>query len=165
MIRQKEYCENGEKIGRNLMKNLFNNTDKYRFYFSDYKFDEVDFIMMNLKDSKIYAGDIKAYRNPDYPRNSDKFHDYQIDYSKLEFIEDRAKMINATPILVVFFTDKTVIWDLNKIDWKTNTQIKLTNSKGGLYGLKKDNNLQAYLNLDEAIYTKINTWTNNTLYD
>lgn len=156
---QDEFAQKHEKIGRDLLRNVFSNHDKYRIYFADYENDEVDFIMFG--EDKVYAGDVKCYRNPNHIRNHDKFNDYQIDYKKLEEITKKARMLGATPLLVVFFSDQLMIWDLDKIDWQTTKQDVLTNTRGGNYGIKKSIEPQAFLNLKQAFYINKNININN----
>src|SRR5574344_612648 len=100
--KQDEASEKGENVGRNLIRRLYSNTDKYRLYFSDYQFDEVDFILINIQNGNTYVGDVKQYhantvtRNHNYLLNNGTiertYPDYEIDYEKLEQIKERSKM-------------------------------------------------------------------------
>lgn len=155
---QNRFCNENEKIGRNLFRQVFNNKDKYRIYFADYEMDEVDFIMIGKE--KAYAGDIKAYRNPQHPRPHNgrliggelkKYDDYEIDFSKLENIEKRAKQINGVPILVVFFSDQLMIWELDKIDWRATAHLKEGNKYGSDTTIK-EKTLKASLYYEDAVY-------------
>lgn len=163
---QDEFSKEHEKLGRDLLRNVFSNTDMYRIYFADYEKDEVDFIM--FAKTEVLAGDIKCYRSKTYIRThnckidtikdkKNEYDDYELDADKLEKIEDRAKRINATPILVVFFADCLMIWDLTKTNWRETVYMK----EGNKYGSDptiKEIKPKAKLFFEEAIYknNKIN---------
>lgn len=152
----KNFVYEKENIGRTLLKKVFK-TDRYSIYFADYENEEVDFIMFTF-DNKKYAGDIKAYRDDKHPRPHNKFKDYQVDYKKLVAITNKARSINAIPLLVVFFTDQLMIWNLDVVDWQSTKKDVCTNAKGGNYGQYKTIEPQAFLNLEQAYYVnnKIN---------
>lgn len=152
----KNFVDEKENIGRTLLKKVFK-TDRYSIYFADYQNEEVDFIMFTF-DNKIYAGDIKAYRDNNHPRPHNKFKDYQVDYKKLVAITNKARSINAIPLLVVFFSDQLMIWNLDAVDWQSTKKDVATNAKGGNYGQYKTIEPQAFLNLEQAYYVnnKIN---------
>ena len=142
---QDEFTKEHEKIGRDFLRNVFSNHNEYRIYFADYEKDEVDFIMFSK--TKVYAGDIKCYRNKDYIRYHDhlvnngttirKYTDYELDAHKLEEIEMRAKRINATPILAVFFADCLMIWDLTKTNWRDTVYMREGNKIGSNPNIKE----------------------------
>ena len=152
----KNFVDEKENIGRTLLKKVFK-TDRYSIYFADYQNEEVDFIMFTF-DNKTYAGDIKAYRDNNHPRPHNKFKDYQVDYKKLVAITNKARNINAIPLLVVFFSDQLMIWNLDAVDWQSTKKDVATNAKGGNYGQYKTIEPQAFLNLEQAYYVnnKIN---------
>lgn len=159
---QDEFCKKHEGVGRELLRNLFNNTDKYRIYFADYIYDEVDFIMFGT--AEVFAGDIKAYRgskcirkhneryNVEKGKIDRKYNDYELDASKLQFIEDRAKRINGTPLLVVFFADCVMIWNLHKTNWRDTVYLKEGNKQGSNQE-EKELTEKAKLYFKDAIYT------------
>ena len=160
--RQDEASEKGENVGRNLIRRLYGNTDKYRLYFSDYQFDEVDFILINIQNGNTYVGDVKQYhantvtRNHNYLLNNGiierTYPNYEIDYEKLEQIKERSKMIEgSTPILVVFFADCVMVWDLNISSWEKTKH----NRKGNKYSsdqTQKEITPKANLYFKDAIY-------------
>lgn len=154
----KEFVDEKEKNGRNLLKDVFK-TNKYSIYFADYQNEEVDFIMFS-KEGEIYAGDIKTYRDINNLRPHNKFKDYQVDYKKLLAITEKAHKINAIPLLVVFFSDQLMIWNLDMVDWQTTKKDVWTNAKGGNYGQYKTLEPQAYLYFEQAYYVnnKINIY-------
>lgn len=148
---QDEYAAYGEHIGRDLaVKYLSKCID---FNFTTGKYTEVDFYGTSKRQDKGYVGDIKQYMNPDHPRNSDKFPDYQIDFNKLFHIKKEAINNNLTPLLIVFFTNELVVWDLSNIKWEERWYWKQVNKKGGAYG-EKEWELQTKLYLTEATYRK-----------
>jgi len=149
-----EFVNEKEKNGRNLLKDVFKPND-YSIYFADYQKEEVDFIMFS-KEGKIYAGDIKTYRDVNNPRPHNKFKDYQVDYKKLLAITEKAHKINGIPLLVVFFSDQLMIWNLDMVDWQSTKKDVLTNAKGGNYGQSKTLEPQAFLNLEQAYYINKN---------
>ena len=160
--RQDEASEKGENVGRNLIRRLYGNTDKYRLYFSDYQFDEVDFILINIQNGNTYVGDVKQYhantvtRNHNYLLNNGTiertYPDYEIDYEKLEQIKERSKMIEgSTPILVAFFADCVMVWDLNISKWEETKHYR----KGNKYSsdqTQKEITPKANLYFKDAIY-------------
>lgn len=142
---QDEFSKEHEKIGRDLLRNVFSNHDKYRIYFADYEKDEVDFILFTQVGVK--AGDIKCYRNKDYIRYHNhlvhngktirNYSDYELDADKLEKIEIAANEINAIPILVVFFADQLMIWDLTKTNWRDTVYLREGNKIGSNPNIKE----------------------------
>lgn len=88
--------------------------------------------------------------------------DYQIDYLKLYNIKKRAQnksyetKKNVTPLLMVFFSDKAVVWDLNKTKWEDSWEWKWGDKGHGKYGEanNKEWDLQAHLKINDAIYVK-----------
>lgn len=163
---QDEFSKEHEKIGRDLLRNVFSNHNEYRIYFADYEKDEVDFIMFGKEG--VYAGDIKCYRSKTYIRThnckidtikgeKNEYDDYELDAHKLEKIEDRAKRINAIPILVVFFADCLMIWDLAKTNWRETVYMRKGN-KCGSNPNKKEVTPKAKLFFKDVFYknNKIN---------
>lgn len=112
--------------------------------------DFVDNYMTGLTNGKTYSTEIKNYINPDYPRRSDKFKDYMVDYIKLCHLEESK---NETKLLAAYFYDKLVVWDINKVDWKSTRDIRVTNKKGVDYG-EKETSVVAYLKISDAVYTR-----------
>lgn len=166
--KQNEYARKYEELGRNSLRKLFSNPDMYRIYFADYEKDEVDFILFTQVGTK--AGDIKCYRNKDYIRYHDhlvhngktirEYPDYELDADKLENIAIAANVINATPILVVFFADQVMIWDLSKTNWRNTLYLR----EGNKYGSDptiKELTPKAKLFFEDAIYinNKINMFS------
>lgn len=160
-LKQDEVVKKGENVGRNLIRRLYSNTDKYRLYFADYQFDEVDFILMNIQNGNTYVGDVKQYhsnnvtRNHNYLNNGieEKYYpDYEIDYEKLKQIKERSKLIKgSTPILVAFFADCVMVWDLNISKWEETKH----NRKGNKYSSDqtlKEITPKATLYFKDAIY-------------
>lgn len=138
-----------DNYGRILMIVYFPN---YRFDFASRVHDRVDIkSMVNIDNpDERFVGDIKTYDDPAHPRNSDKFPDYQVDYDKLKSIKKEAKKKGFEPLLVVFFTDRLIIWNLNKSTWESTAKWVLANKDGCNYG-KKEWDLQAYLYLKDAV--------------
>lgn len=149
---QDEYAAYGEQIGRHLaVKYLSKSID---FKFTTGKYTEVDFYGTSKRQDKGYVGDIKQYMNPKFPRRSDKFPDYQIDFNKLYHIKKEAVNNNLTPLLVVFFSDIMVVWDISKVNWEDRWYWEKVNKKGGEYKKTIEWELQTKLYVKEAVYTR-----------
>ena len=103
--------------------------------------------------------EIKAYNDPEYPRTHDKFNNYQIDMLKCSVVTAAAKNNKdelgrfRRPLLMVFFTDRFMIWDLSKINWINTAKLILTNKEGTNYG-EKEWSWQVYLEFQDVIYDK-----------
>lgn len=143
-----DFAQRNENKGRDL---AVNNLPYMHFTFTTGKYDRVDFFSETEKGK--YVGDIKSYTDPQHERRSDKFPDYQIDHNKLFSIKREALNNDRTPLLIVFFSDKMVIWDLNEVDWETRFKWVRCNKKGGNYG-EKDWDGQTYLHISEAKVVK-----------
>lgn len=148
-----EKCQKAENIGRTLFKNDWGH--RLTISFTSDQYNSTDFSATATTPTyRTYAGEIKAYRDERYPRRSDKFPDYQIDYDKLQSITEKAKESNSTPLLCVYFTDKTVFWDLSKFDWTKNDTWTYTNKYGYAYGQEKEYTHQARIKVEDAVYVK-----------
>lgn len=149
---QEEYCKKCERIGRELFKDFMKDS-LYYVGLATHDLDRRDFVLLAENLRGVY-GEIKTYRNPKYPRIHSKFKDFQIDYDKLDAVETKAKENGFVPLLVCFFTDCLMIWRLDTIDWRSTRKDDVeVNVYGGLYGIKKEYEPQAYLNFKDAIYT------------
>ena len=113
--------------------------------------DFVDHHETGLTNHRTYSVEIKNYIDPDHPRRSDKFNNYMIDYDKLLHLE-YAK--NDTKLLACYFYDKLVVWDINKVDWKSTKAIRRVNKKGVAYGQETETAVVAYLKIIDAVYTR-----------
>lgn len=106
----------------------------------------------------------KVYNNPKHPRyhnrdgKNNEVKDYMIDYSKCDAVCERAKNDEEgerEPLVLSYFTDKLLVWNLNKTDWKHNTTRKDVNGDGIDYGTKRERHrLLSLLLLSDAIYTR-----------
>lgn len=153
-----DYVEKRETTGRDAAVKYLGKW--FNFKFTTDKYNRVDFLAEKKKDdNQLYVGEIKAFLSG-YERNSTKYPDYRIDFIKLYYIKKRAidksyeTNKNVTPLLIVFFSDKGYVWDLNKVEWEKTWKWKDGDKGHNRYGQEgnKENDLQAFLNFNEASY-------------
>lgn len=141
--------EKREKSGRERFRRDFG--DRYIIEFTEDRFDKVDMYMTAATNSaRTYVGEIKAYGDPQHPRNYTTYPDYMIDYDKLRTVKKIGLNEKRTPILACYFDDYRIIWDLNQVEWESTATWELVNCKGMDYG-KKEYELMAHLSMDDAI--------------
>lgn len=145
------FVQSKETKGRNLAVEYLSYC--IVFTFTEDKFNNVDFFGQSTTKGKNYVGDIKAYTNPKRPRPSTKYSNYQIDYDKLRHIKKEALNKKMTPLLVVFFTDKLVVWDLTNIPWEDRHKWVLVSKDDDNDYEEKEIELQTYLYFPEACYS------------
>lgn len=146
-----DFANEKERTQRKKIKQLTLHSD-YIAIFSNEKYDRIDGRLINYFDGKRYELETKWYGDENNKRNSDKYSNYQIDLEKLIYLEKKAKENNSTPLLMVFFSNELVVWDINKCDWKNTQKIIKTNKYGGKYGAEKEESQQVYLMLSDAVY-------------
>lgn len=151
----KEFRTEKEQIQRNKIEELAKDTEYYTF-FTKGDFNVTDGRICNIITNKDYRFESKWYGSIQHPRYSDKFPNYQIDYDKLEQLEAKSIEEKSTPLLICFFTNELVVWNINKCNWKNTKKKMYVNAVGGKYGQFKEWSYQAYLNLSEAIYRNPN---------
>jgi hypothetical protein len=151
MNTNKKFAQEKENEQRNKLKKL-TLFSEYIPVFPDDEYSRTDGYLINMFTDKRYDFESKWYGNINYQRNSDKFPNFQIDYDKLLALEQRSIEKDSTPLLICFFSNELVIWNINNCDWKKTKKSVYTNKIGGDYGRKKEYAYQAYLRLDDAIY-------------
>lgn len=159
LMSNNEKSKKCESVGRRITEEMFG--DVFTLYFTKGQFKEHDFIGISKNGIELIIGDIKCYRDPEHPRYHNMsegriYPDYQLDYKKLEWITDLAKEAEGKPIIIVHFTDVTMVWDLNKTNWKDRVRWKMCNKTGVNYGKEKEESKQSYLEFEEAVYIKDN---------
>lgn len=124
-------------------------------------YDKIDvYATAKTQLERTYAIEIKDYTNSGIDRPYDKYNKngfdngYQIDYEKLDYLCKEAAETNRIPILYVRFTDYTIVWRLDRIDWKGRESLVLTNKNGQDYGAQKEWSRQTYLYKTEAVWIK-----------
>lgn len=151
--------EKCELVGRKITEDLFG--EYYDISFTIDQFNRIDFNAVAKGDeSEGYTGEIKCYRNPQYPRNHNKFNNYQIDYDKLVEIVNRSILQITTPVLVAHFTDLTMIWDLNKSRWRGTQKKKKCQGDGQNPNRGEDakrEKVEGYLQFEDACYIRDNS--------
>lgn len=142
--------EKCESIGRKAVIDLFGKY--YNFSFTEDPYNRVDFYAtghtLNMPE---YVGDVKYYV---LERSFHKFSNYMIDYEKLKEIVDRATKEGRVPILICFFTDYTVVWNLKDIPFKSRAEWRWVNKDGQNYGTEKEWSYMTYLYENEAVWIK-----------
>lgn len=146
MANIKKFVTINERIGRELCLRHF---PSLKFDFAEYQFCEIDFNCRSIKTNIAYVGDVKSYTDREQFRSATKFHNYQIDFNKLYHIKKEALNHKKVPLLIVFFSDMLVVWDLTDIPWENRGEWKRVTKQGGNYG-EKEWDYQTYLYLDEA---------------
>jgi hypothetical protein len=141
-----------EDKGRRLFQEDFGHI--FHIEYTQGRHDNVDLYMTAATDpSRTYVGEIKAYLNPQHPRPYSKYDDYMIDYDKLRHIKKIGINEDRTPVLISYFSDYCLVWDLNEVEWESTATWELVNCKGMEYG-NKEWELMAHLTIDDAIYRK-----------
>lgn len=153
---------NAENIGRTLFTQTFGE-HLFHHSFSEEQYSTTDFHAVFVKPDETAGdciGEIKAYRNSKHPRTyygtgTRKYDDYMIDLAKLMEITKKSKNqpIYHHPLLVVFFGDRTVIWDLDKFDWRKDIRLEYANKNGMNYG-EKEWDWFCHIKKEDAVYDK-----------
>lgn len=138
-----------ENIQREKLKEL--SKDRYIIATAKSETDATDVFIYDTITGGRYIVETKSYNNPQYPRFSTKFKDYQIDWNKLYAVKEKAHKKGCKPLLMAFFTNELVVWDLDKSKWEDTKKIISTNKEGLNYGTK-EKSPQAYLYFEDAIY-------------
>lgn len=138
--------ELAELIGRQKFEKDFSHD--YEIYFTQGEYDKVDFFATSRTlTGREYVGEIKNYEEE---RSFHKFENYMIDYWKLSFLKTVASARGLIPVLIVYFSDCTVLWDLTNLDIDSRREWRWVNKDGQNYGKQKEYALQTYLYEDEA---------------
>lgn len=149
------FANDKEKIQRKKIKDLAEQTEYITFFPKD-DFSRTDGYFIQIFTDERYSFESKWYGDANHPRYSNKFNNYQIDYDKLVALEAKSKEENSKPLLMCFFSNELVVWNIDKCDWKSTKKSVLTNKIGGAYGKYKEYSNQAFLNLEDAIYRNPN---------
>lgn len=140
-----------ENEGRSRVVRDF--SDKYNIKFTNGKFCRYDFTATDIENpSNTFVGEVKCYHKN--PRPYTKYPDYQIDYDKLESICKAADEQGAQPVLIVYFSDIAVLWNLNNFDWRSTKKWKNVNKDGQNWGKEKERALQVYLRKENGEWWK-----------
>lgn len=141
-----------EQLGRDKFSKRFGR--RQHILFTMGRYEGVDFFSTGITESnsgKTYVGEIKNYDNPNHPRNFKDYDDYMIDWSKLLLLKATARGRNSIPLLVVFFNDYTIVWDLTEIDIDSRRELRTVNKDGQNYG-EKETQLMTYLYENEILW-------------
>ena len=134
----------------------FLNSDFYKNNMSKSEHTKGDFDPQDVRTTgitgDIYLVEIKSYNDPNHPRLSSKFKDYQIDLDKIVDLCDDAKDEGRIPLLYVKFDDCEVIWQPSKKECRKRCKQVWTNDKGYNYGDSKSLTWQTYFHVDEALW-------------
>ena len=151
---------NAENIGRTLFTTTFGE-HLHHHKFAEEQYSTTDFYAVFIDEDECAVnctGEIKAYRNTEHPRtyygSGDRdYNDYMIDAAKLMEITKKARNTNTIPILVVFFGDRTVIWNLDKFNWRKDMRMEYANKDGMNYGTKEWDWF-CHIKKEDAVYDK-----------
>lgn len=152
MIDAKQECKKCEDIDRWAFEKDFGNMFIMDFTKDEYNTKDV-YMTAVTASRREYVGELKGYFKPDLPRSAEKFDDYQIDYTKLIEVKKKGLNQNRTPLIICYFTDRLVIWDLNKSKWENTARWVNSNVKGYDYG-RKEKDLMGYLYFNDAVYNE-----------
>ena len=100
------------------------------------------------KPTITYVIEIKNIDRPSF-----KFPDFMIDYDKIEALVDVATAEGRRPIVSVFFSDREVVWNINKTKWRERKETRKVNKDGQHYGREYEYHDMTYLHFDEAVWT------------
>ena len=141
---------------RQKLKELITPTNYLVFFAKDdYSRTDGFIINQNLLEER-YTVETKWYGDAENKRYSDKFKDYMIDYSKLQSLTDNAIKNESKPLLICFFSNELVVWDVSKCNWQSTGKWKWVNKEGQNYGKEKEYCFMAFLLLNDAIYRNKN---------
>lgn len=154
-MNNQKFANEKEKTQRKKIKELTELTD-YIAIFPDDEYSRTDGYIVNFFTDERYSFESKWFGDVKNPRYSTKYNNYQIDYDKLSALEAKSKEEHSKPLLICFFSNELVVWDINKCDWKSTKKLVYTNKSGGNYGKYKEWSEQAYLKLEDAIYRNPN---------
>lgn len=134
-----------ESLGRDKTASRFYNII---FDFTKGKYDCVDFWATG---NTLSVGEIKNYIRE---RNLRDYPNYMIDLSKITNLISLAEKEERKPLLICFFWDWTIIWDLSKIGEDEITKRKrwMWVNKDGVHYGEKERSLMTFLYENEAIW-------------
>lgn len=155
MSNQKNFAIEKEKTQRKKIKELTLFSDYIAIFPSD-DYSRTDGYFIEFFTDERYTFESKWYGDVNNIRYSNKYPNFQIDYDKLAALEAKSKEENSKPLLICFFSNELVVWNINKCDWKSTKRKVYTNKNGGNYGKYKEWSDQAYLKLEDAIYRNKN---------
>lgn len=151
MMIMNEEIEKHEKLGYKHFIEDFGNKYKVERSWDGCYFD---LLATALTDTgRTYVIEIKDYSDPEHPRPYSKYENYQIDLEKIEHLCESAKLLDRIPILYCHFSDCSIIWRPDKIDYESRKKRMKVNKYGVRYGRKEFTN-QTYFYKDEATYIK-----------
>lgn len=135
---------------RQKLKKLISPTN-YLVFFAKDDYSRTDGFIISTDCEERYTVETKWYGDKDNRRYSDKFKNYMIDYSKLQSLTDNAIKNESKPLLMCFFSNELVVWDISKCNWQSTGKWRWVNKEGLNYGKQKELAFMAYLNLSDAI--------------
>lgn len=143
--------QQAEKIGRKKYMDMYG--EKNIIEFSTYDYERWDFKQTAMTPSLTTAvGDIKNV-NRDYAKY---IHDgidggFLIDFDKCRAVKKEAKNdFRPSGLIVGFFNDLTIIWDIMQINWEERGAWRKVNKDGQDYG-EKEWEYVTFLYLKEAV--------------
>lgn len=140
---------------RQKLKELISPTN-YLIFFAKDDYSRTDGFIISADCKERYTIETKWYGDEGNKRYSDKFKNYMIDYSKLDELTKKSVEYESTPLLICFFSNELVVWDISRCNWQSTGERRLVNKEGLHYGKEKELAFMAYLNLSDAVYRNKN---------
>ena len=151
--------QQAEQRGRNKTSQRFG--QRLQIVYTVDRHNPIDFYAtgITLEYSGVtYVVEIKNYDDPEHPRPFTKFSNYMIDWSKLSTLKAEAKGKGRRPLLIVYFDDWTIIWDITDIDIDSRREWRYVNKDGQNYG-KKEWTYVTYLYQEDILWQELRTTT------
>ena len=111
---------------------------------------------------KTYVIEIKNYDDPENPRPFKKYDDYMLDHDKVANIKEKAKREGRIPLVIVYFYDYTIVWNVSKIDIDSRANWRWVNKDGQDYG-EKELAYETYLYESEILWKETREETERRL--
>lgn len=142
-----EICE---QRGRQKAYNLLHK--HYQLEFENNQYSRADLYATATTTGTKYIIEIKNYEED---RPFTKYKDYLIDFDKLNAVYSLSLEDKRRAIVLVFFTDCIVAWDLadSVRKWQSKKEWRWVNKDGQDYG-KKEYSLVTYLDKEDAKWIK-----------
>lgn len=145
--------QEAEQRGRERFLNDFGHI--YTIVFSTDEYERFDFKATAETIARVitYVGEIKNI-NRDYSKfiKDGKDGGFLIDYSKVKAVVEEAEKENRIPVLVVYFNDYRIIWNLSKVmdRCENEKEERMVNKDGQHYG-EKELSTVTYVYKEDAV--------------
>lgn len=144
--------QEAEKRGRDKTTKRFGK--RLHIEYTTDQFNRVDANATGITSSNsgnTYVIEIKNYDDPENPRPFTKYDDYMLDHDKVANIKEKAKREGRIPLVIVYFYDYTIVWNVSKIDIDSRANWRWVNKDGQDYG-EKELAYETYLYESEILW-------------